>query len=340
MTLSPPEDPQFLPFKLDTVGRRILWLRLDAAQRREAAFLDDRALPPQAEGGWLPWDSLPAANTAGAIAADAIFHIGHCGSTLLSRVLDSWTEVQGLREPLPLRTLAEAWPLLDLPESRLSPTEAPRLLQALWSGWSQPLGPHRRSVVKATSRCNGLIDPLLSQQRMMRAILLDMPLRPYLATLLKSPGSVHDAANAAAERLRDLHSRGHGDGVALHGLTLPQQCAMGWLAERLRFDAIAQGEHGARVLRMDFDELLADPERELLRAAAHLQLDPTGVTDALASSAWGRYSKAQTHGYGRDDRAHDLELATQRYGKEIAEGEAFVEAFVHRHPGLRAAVFA
>ena len=115
---------------------------------------------------------------------------------------------------------------------------------------------------------------------------------------------------------------------------------MGWLAERLRFGAIAQSEHGARVLRMDFEELLADPERELRRAAVHLQLDPAGVTDALASSAWGRYSKAQTHGYGREDRAHDLELATQRYGKEIAEGEAFVEALVHRHPGLRAAVFA
>ena len=126
--------------------------------------------------------------------------------------------MQGLREPLPLRSLAEAWPWLDLPESRLSPTEATRLLQALWSRWSQPLAPHRRSVVKATSSCNGLIDPLLSQQPTMRAILLDMPLRPYLATLLKSPGSVHDAANAAAERLRDLHGRGCADGIALHGL--------------------------------------------------------------------------------------------------------------------------
>ena len=342
MTPSPPEDPQFLPFKLDMVGRRILWLRLDAAQRREAAFLDDRALPPQAEGGWMPLDSLlPTANTTNAsTVADAIFHIGHCGSTLLSRLLDTWPQVQGLREPLPLRTLAEAWHSLDRPESRLSPAEAPRLLQALWSRWSQPLAPHRRSVVKATSSCNALIEPLLSQQPTMRAILLDMPLRPYLATLLKSPGSVHDAAAAAAERLRNLHARGYGDGIALHGLTLPQQCAMGWLAERLRFGAIAQGEHGARVLRMDFEDLLADPERHLRRLAAHLQLDPAGVAEALASSAWGRYSKSQTHGYDRQDRFHDLDLATQRYGKEIAEGEAWVEAFVHRHPGLQDAVFA
>jgi hypothetical protein len=174
----------------------------------------------------------------------------------------------------------------------------------------------------------------------MRAILLDMPLRPYLATLLKSPGSVHDAATAAGERLCDLHARGYGDGIALHALTLPQQCAMGWLAERLRFAAIAQGQCGARVLRMDFEDLLADPERELQRVAAHLQLEPAGVSDALASSAWGRYSKAQAHGYGREDRAHDLGLATQRYGKEIAEGEAWVEAFLRHHPALRNVVSA
>src|SRR5688572_4528511 len=159
MTLSPPEDPQYLPFKLDIVGRRILWLRLDAAQRRDAAFLDDRALPPQAEGGWMPWDSLPSANTGTANAADAIFHIGHCGSTLLSRLLDSWPEVQGLREPLPLRTLAEAWHGLDQPESRLSPAEAPRLLQALWSRWSQPAAPHRSEERRVGKECRSRWSP-------------------------------------------------------------------------------------------------------------------------------------------------------------------------------------
>ena len=243
--------------------------------------------------------------------------------------------MQGLREPLPLRNLAEIWPGLPLPESRLSPEQAAQLLAALWSRWSRPLPPHGRNVVKATSSCNGLIAPLLAQPPALRAILLDMPLRPYLATLLKSPASLLDAANAAGERLRDLHARGFGEGVALHALSLPQQCAMGWLAERIRFDAIARGEHGARVLRMDFEALLAQPAQQLQRAATHLGLDPARVDDALASSAWGRYSKAQTHGYDRDDRAHDLALAMQRHGDEIAEGEAWVEALLHQHPSLR-----
>ncbi|UNK48236.1 hypothetical protein MNR01_10665 [Lysobacter sp. S4-A87] len=332
---SPLDDPGFLPFKLDLVGRRVLFLRLDAAQRRDAAFLDDRALPANADGGWVPLEAVLTRDMAVATAADAIFHIGHCGSTLLSRLLDSWPQMQGLREPLPLRTLAEAWPGLEEPQSRLSPAQAPQLLRALWSRWSQPLPPQTRSVVKATSSCNGLIAPLLDWQPTMRAVLLDMPLRPYLATLLKSPASVLDAASAAGERLRDLHARGIADGIALHALGLPQQCAMGWLAERVRFNAIARGDNAARVLRMDFDALLAQPREQLQRLAAHLDLEPSGLDNAMASPAWGRYSKAQAHGYSRDDRAHDLALAMQRHGAEIAEGEAWVETLLQRHPQLR-----
>ena len=329
-----PTDPEFLPFKLDLVGQRVLWLSLTAQQRAEAPFLDERGLPQATEGGWLPTASLFAPGPTHA-SADGIFHIGHCGSTLLSRVLDLWPGVQGLREPLPLRTLAEAWPLLGRPQSRLSPELALRLLQALWMRWSQPLPPATRCTVKATSSCNGLIAPLLQQLPRLRVVLLDMPLRPYLATLLKSPDSVFDAANAASERLHDLQERDLTKDLALHALSLPEQCAMGWVAERLRFAALAHGEAGLRVLRIDFDALLAQPEAGLQRIAMHLALDSGHIATAMASPVWRRYSKAQAHQYGRDDRAHDLALASRRYRHEIEAGVAWVDGFLGRYPHLR-----
>ena len=333
--MSPLTDPEYLPFKLDLVARRVLFVRLGEAQRRDAAFLDERALPARPDGGWVPLDALLAHAQGSSAPAHAIFHIGHCGSTLLSRLLDSWPATQGLREPLPLRLLAEAWPQLDAVDSRLSPQEAGSLLHALWLLWSRPLGMHACTVVKATSSCNGLIAPLLAAHAPMRAVLLDMPLRPYLATLLKSPDSVRDAASAAGERLRDLHARGFGDGLRLHALSLPQQCAMGWLAERVRFAAIAQ-QHPGRVLRVDFESLLADPATTLQAVATHFGLDGAGVSGALASPAWRRYSKAPDHDYGRDDRAHDLQLAQERHGVEIAAGVDWCAAFVRRHPTLAA----
>lgn len=326
MAVTPTDSPEYLPFRLDPVARRVLWLRLDAAQRRDAAFLDDRAIPAGVEGGWRPWSSLLAREGRAEVPAHAIFHIGHCGSTLLSRLLDAWGDVQGLREPLPLRTLAEAWPTLDQPQSRLSPAQATQALDALWHVWSRPLPPQRRSIVKATSGCNGLIEPLLARQPQARVVLMAMPLRPYLATLLKSPASVVDAATAAGERLLYLQSRGLARDVALHALSLPQQCAMGWMAERLRFDALVTGAHAARVVRLDFEELLADPPRELGRVADHFGLDAAGLGGALASPEWRRYSKATSHDYGRDDRAHDLALSMQKHAAQIAEGEAWVAA--------------
>lgn len=308
-------DPHYLPFQLDLANGRVLFVRLDAQQRREAAFLDPRALPPQPQGAWLPLSMLQAPAT-GAVVADGIFHIGHCGSTLLSRLLDSWPEVEGLREPLPLRDLAAAWH---------TPSPPRDLLATLMAYWRRPLPPASRTAIKVTSSCNALIEPLLRDGTLQHAILLDMPLASWLATLLKSEASVNDALAAFDERAVVL--RGHG--ITIDGAHAPRDaieaCSMGWLAERLRFDALASGAFASRVLRVDFEDLLAAPETTLARIAAHLALDADGVVRALASPAWGRYSKAQQHGYGRDDRAHDLALAQQRFGAEIARGVAWVE---------------
>lgn len=308
-------DPEYLPFRLDLANRRVLFVRLDAQQRREAAFLDPRALPPQPQGAWLPLSALTAPDTDHVIA-DGLFHIGHCGSTLLSRLLDSWPEVEGLREPLPLRDLAAAWHASGPPRD---------LLAMLMAYWRRPLAPASRVAIKATSSCNALIDPMLRDCRLQRAILLDMPLAPWLATLLKSEDSVRDALAAFDERAVVLRAQG----IAIDDAHAPRDaveaCAMGWLAEHLRFHALSRGEFASRVLRVDFEDLLSSPEATLSRIAAHLALDPPGVARALASPAWGRYSKAQQHGYGRDDRAHDLALAQQRFGEEIARGVAWVE---------------
>jgi hypothetical protein len=92
------------------------------------------------------------------------------------------------------------------------------------------------------------------------------------------------------------------------------------------------------VLRVDFENLLAQPAATLHKVAAHFALNPAGVAAAMASPAWQRYSKAQDHGYGRDDRAHDLTLAIERHGREIAEGEGWLETFLQHHPELGDAV--
>lgn len=325
-------DPNYLPFRLDLVERRVLFIRIDKEARQHAAFLDDRLLTGNAQGAWLALDALPAPVAMPPL--HFIFHIGHCGSTLLSRLLQSWPRVQSLREPLPLRTLAEARQQLGRDIARFPTTQWQDVLHTLLALWARPLPGIDVTTLKATSSCNGLIESILATAPASRAILLDMPLEPYLATLFKSPDSVRDAAAAAPERFAFLRGAVQDQLLSPNALSLPQLCAMGWLAEQLRFSGLAQGEYATRVLRVRFDALLQQPGPILLRIATHLGWAEDEVSAALASPAWGRYSKAQDHAYGSTDRAFDLDESRRRYAVQIREGLDFAVSLQKHHPLL------
>ncbi|MCW5579754.1 MAG: hypothetical protein KIS72_00180 [Luteimonas sp.] len=324
MTRSPLQDAEFLPFQLDVAQRRVLLLRLTARQRAEAAFLDQRAMPQPPQGAWAP---LRAVVDEGlrlpSPAMGWIFHIGHCGSTLLSRLLQAWPGQQVLREPLPLRTLAA-----ESFQNTLPPADVRVLLEALPRLWARPLDGVQSTSIKATSSCNGLIGGLLETRTGDRAILLSMPLRGYLATLLKSAGAIEDVAASGGERMA-LLQRALPDAVLPPPRSAGEACAMAWLAERLRFDALADASE--RLLRVDFEDLLAAPRAILSSVAAHLRLDPAHLDDAVASPWWNRYAKAGEHAYGAADRAHDQRLAQTRFAGEIARGVAWVRGVSPRH---------
>lgn len=326
-------DARFLPFRLDLPQQRVLFVRIDAAERQQAAFLDERLLTGDMPGAWLPLDSLPGAPAAIA-PLHFIFHIGHCGSTLLSRLLQAWAGVQSLREPLPLRSLAEARSALLHDQEQAATPQWQSLLPTLLALWARPLPATTVTAIKATSSCNGLIEPVLLAAPAARAILLDMALEPYLATLFKSPDSVRDAAAAAPERLASLGHALHDEPLRMDAMSLPQLCAMGWLAEQQRFADLLAGPFGPRLLRVRFDTLLQQPEAGLAQIAGHLQWTTDAVPAALASDAWGRYSKAQDHAYGAADRAWDLDESRRRHAVHIREGLDYVAALQARHAVL------
>jgi hypothetical protein len=170
-----------------------------------------------------------------------------------------------------------------------------------------------------------------------RALLLDMPLVPYLSTLFKAEASIRDALAAEPGRRRHLAGLIAADTLP-QADSVPERCALGWVAERIRFHALSQGEQGARVLRIDFEDLLARPEAVLAGIATHLQLPHDALAAALASPVWSRYSKAQTHAYDASDRRHDLALAGRHFAAEIDLGRRWRERFAQRHPQFGAAL--
>ena len=143
------DSPNSYPQKLDLVRSCILQIELDEPAYRAASFLDDRILGPGTRGTWLPIARVAAAAKLGHKTRPLhfILHTGHVGSTLLSRLLETTGSVLSLREPSPLRTLAEASDVLDQPESLLSESQFELVLDTFVRLWSRGYTTTRLSLI-------------------------------------------------------------------------------------------------------------------------------------------------------------------------------------------------
>jgi hypothetical protein len=165
-----------------------------------------------------------------------------------------------------------------------------------------------------------------------KAVYLNLPAEPYLATLLAGPNSPIDLNWHGAERLRRLRTLIGESPPALTTLSLGELAAMSWLVERLtQQHAIRQ--LGARILAVDFDQMLRQPAETMEAVARHLGIKAT--TDYLASVATSpvlaRYSKAPEFAYSAQLRAQLLAEARSTHAHELRKGLQFLESLGTRH---------
>jgi hypothetical protein len=335
-----PASPDAYPQALDVARGLVLVVRMSERAYGAASFLDDRILGPGTEGAWFTLAS--AARAAGAIAGPRplhfIFHTGHVGSTLLSRLLDEAGTVLGLREPLPLRTLAEAQDVLGRPESLLAAAQFEELLELCLRLWSRGYGTTRAVIVKATSSAGRLAPALLARAPSSRAVYLNLRAEPYLAALLAGANSAADLRGHGPGRMRRLLDGRELPVAPLHALSLGELAALGWLTETLSQRA-AVAAAGARVLALDFDDLLADLPGQLSRVLGHFGLQDGAVPARLAgSAALGRYSKAPERSFSRTERDRQLAESRRGHAAEIAKGLAWLDRLAAADAGIAAAV--
>ena len=328
-------SPDVYVQKVDLTRDAALLVQLNEAAYRAASFLDDRILTPGLKGGWTTLQALQDA--AGALGAAKplhfIFHTGHVGSTLLSRLLDESGCVLPLREPLPLRTLADAGDLLALPESLLSTRAFASLQGALLQLWSRGYGGTRSVVLKATSSACRIAPSLLDACAASRAVYLNVGAEVYLATLLAGRNSSVDLRGHGPVRIRQLQRRSDTQLSQLHTLSPGELAAMSWLVETWnQRDAMAR--FGTRVLAVDFDELLADVADTVRRVAEHFQLpvEPRWLADVAASPALTRYSKSPELEYSPQLRRQLLDQSRQNNAEQIAAGMRWLEQLAHSQP--------
>lgn len=314
--------------KIDLVREAALLVRFDEQSYRNASFLDDRVLGPATKGGWAPLGRVLEA--ARAVQQQRpihfIFHSGHVGSTLLSRLLDSTGAVLSLREPLTLRTLAEAHDVLNLPESLVSIAQFDQLRSALLTLWSRGYASTRAVIVKATSSVGRFAPALLASAGDARAVYLNVRAEPYLATLLAGANSAIDLRGHAAVRIRSLHKRLDGHIAPVHALSTGELAAMSWLAETWNLHETA-GCAPTRVLHLDFELVLANLRAAMERVLKHFGLpqEERFLSEIHRSPVLTRYSKAAEFEYSPQMRVEVLNQSRRDHRDEIRRGMEWLE---------------
>ena len=323
-----PVSPDAYPQTVDLVRGLVLVVRLDARAYRAASFLDDRILGPAIQGAWLPGAAVAEAarQVANPRPLHFIFHAGHVGSTLLSRLLDVVAAVLSLREPLPLRALADAADSLDMPESLLSGPQFQALLDMCLRLWSRGYDATRAVVLKATSSAGRVAERLLEASPQSRATYLNLAAEPYLATLLGGANSAADLRGHGPGRMRRLLARYRHPVAPLHALSNGELAALGWLVESLTERDMLSHLPG-RVLSLDFDSFLADIAGGLDHVLAHFGLprDAELLAGISASPVLRQYSKAPELPFPPEERAARLAESRRANRGEIAKGLAWIE---------------
>ena len=334
-----PESPEAYPQKLDLIRDTALFVTLDAAAYRAASFLDDRILGPDTQGAWLALDAVrdAARRARNRRPVHFIFHTGHVGSTLVSRLLDEIDGVLPLREPLPLRTLADAHDVLAGPESLLSDAQFDSDLALFMTLWSRGHAATRCIVLKATSVAGRMAGTVLAGSKDSKAIYLNLRAEPYLAALLAGENSRFDLRGHGQERMRRLQARVAAPLAPLHSLSQGELAAMSWLCESwTQEEALAQ--HPGRAIALDFDRFLANVEECMSLTLAHFGLphDTRDLSRLARSPALARYAKAPEYAYTPSDRAEILNQSRRANRDEIRKGMVWLEHIGKSDPAAAA----
>ena len=334
-------SPELFPHDLDVRNDTLRFIRLSRADYDRASFLDARILGPYTLGYTLPWRQVCAAIESAKLAerCDFIFHIGHVGSTLLSRLMAAHPAAFGLREPLVLRIFAQLQSGLAVQPKAWNGADFDARLSGCLKLFSRTFDARQRAVVKATSFVSELATDLLSRASAPQAVMMYVSPESYLATILGGANSRQEAKMLGPNRLRRLHRRVGHEAWRLESLSEGEASAVGWACE---MSALAQAAHsaGKRALPVNFDQFLARPTEVLSIALRHFGLDANAaeVDAILHGPIMRRYSKAPEHAYDAALRLEVLNQARTTHGAEISRGLAWLERAASEFASVRDAV--
>ena len=302
---------------------------------RNAVFLDQRALGPNTRGAWVPldvlWRHMDASENRYLAPASFIFHIGHCGSTLISRLLDEAPGVLGLREPLVLRTMASGLHTRRVDGGAAFEETFKHAYQLL----ARRFSPKQKVIIKPTSMCNNLAPVLLAQNPANRGILLFVTLEVYLANMLDKSDAT-DVEGFLGHRIASLEKIVPDLELNTSDLSPPEKITFSWLAEAAQFYLLSTRGLAPRLLLMDFDRFLTQTHEHLPNVLHHFSIPAEQETldGMLVSPVFKSYAKQPGFAYTPANREAILSESRAANADAIKTGIRFVERMMKTHPDL------
>jgi hypothetical protein len=317
---------RWLAQALDPAAGALRLIDLSPQAYRAASFLDDRILQSPVNAHVLPWAPVAeAVKLGGRRDARWIFHIGHVGSTLVSRLLGELDSVLAIREPRILRDLAL------VPAAGRSDYIEPlrRLL-------SRTFEEGETALVKATSFVSEIAAEIVPASG--RALFLYVPAPVYIATILAGENSRQELGALASRRAARLQERV--PELALEQGTDADLAAVAWACEMTALEAAAETIAGGNIHWRNFDRQLGEMPSALAEIASFFGFRCS--SEAIAKIARGpllsRYSKAPEYDYSPELRRELLTQAERAHRPQISRALARLESAACGSPLLARAL--
>jgi hypothetical protein len=315
-------DATWLAQALDPTEGAARLVAMDRDSYRAASFLDDRFLQGPVDAQIVPWTLIEEA-VSGEMRSDArwIFHIGHVGSTLVSRLLGEIEGVLAVREPRLLRDLA-----LTRAEVRgryLAPV--PKLM-------SRTFAEEEVACVKATSFASEIAPELVPSGE--RALFMFATPRNYVSSILAGENSVQELQILAGRRAQRLVARG----IYLPAQSQAGHAAIAWAAEMTALEATAEAMADRKIAWADFDAMLGDMDAELTRVAEFFGFETDRIAEIASGPLMARYSKALEYEYSPTLRRELIGEASERFGADIDAALAMLRSAAEKSPLLQRAL--
>lgn len=311
-------------FLLSLEENDAIFIDMDRDAYHRSIFLDGRISPRAQRLTRVPLRQLEDLSSRYPLGeAGYIYHVAHCGSTLLARALDLPQSNLVLREPMALRQLGvlgaahfddpgETW--------RRRARLAHQMLARRYAKGAA-------SIVKANVPVNFIVPHFDDLAGGPPSIAIYFSLEDYLIAILRSPNHRRWVENVSGEVRPAI--------AALTGAAAPASSAAAaallWLAQMRVYHRLM--EKNPRAASLNAEDLFNRPGETIAAAFAHFgQPQAPGVVEAIAGSElFARYSKNPKVAFTNEARLQRKRAMRAEIGAELAEARAAIERLEATH---------